>query len=233
LRERLASLPESTLSLGHGMRRWRRFAIGAFIPVFVIVPFVVAGDRFEVWSVQSLRSVAGHSGVVASIIVVLLAADVVLPIPSSVVSTSAGLLLGFGGGLAASAVGMTICAVVGYGLGRSAEPVARRFVGADEGEALDAALRRHGDWLIVMTRPVPVLAESTVILAGLGKVPLARFLCLAVLANIGVSAVYAFVGAFAADVNSFLLACVGALLLPVGPMIWLRRNTRRDRAAGG
>jgi uncharacterized membrane protein YdjX (TVP38/TMEM64 family) len=214
-----------------GRRWWRRITLATVIAAFVIIPFVVVGERLEGWSVQSLRLAAGHPRFVAGMVVALLAADIVLPIPSSVVSTSGGLLLGFAGGFTASVLGMTLCAASGYALGRSAGPFARRLIGADDANAAHGVLERHGDWILVITRGVPVLAESTVILAGLGKVPLRRFLALTVLANAGISAAYAGAGAFAADTSSFLLACAGALMLPIGPMLWLRRQ-RYGRPAG-
>ena len=208
--------------------RWLRAGvIAAIVLTAVLVPFAIAGDRLDVWSLSIVRASASRPALVAATIVVLLAADVLLPIPSSIVSTMSGVFLGFSGGLAASAIGMTIGGVAAYWLGRSAAPRARAFVGASDAQWLDRAFRRYGDWLIVMTRPVPVLAEATPVFAGMGQMPFARFFVLAGVANVGVSAVYAFVGAYAAETRSFLLAFAGAVLVPLGPMLWLRR---RDRA---
>ena len=60
-----------------------------------------------------------------------------------------------------------------------------------------------------------ILAEAAVLFAGMGKMPFTRFILLSTLANLGVSAAYAAIGAFAAGVNSFLLAFAGAMLLPL------------------
>jgi membrane protein DedA with SNARE-associated domain len=104
--------------------------------------------------------------------------------------------------------------LVAYALGARASGAAERFVGA---ESLDRARRladRYGNWTIVICRPVPVLAEATILAAGLVRAPLGRVLLLAGAANLGIAAGYAAVGAFAMRVDSFLLAFVGAILIP-------------------
>ena len=52
------------------------------------------------------------------------------------------------------------------------------------------------------------------LLAGVGRVPLGRFFALVTLSNVGISLAYAAVGAYAAGVQSFLLAFAGAVVLP-------------------
>jgi len=47
---------------------------------------------------------------------------------------------------------------------------------------------------------------------------------LTALSNLGISAVYAAVGAFSSNVNSFLLAFFGAILAPAAAM-WLMNRT--------
>jgi uncharacterized membrane protein YdjX (TVP38/TMEM64 family) len=194
----------------------------------VTLPFVLAGEPIEVRSMDWLWAAAGHPRLAASMVVALLVADILLPIPSSVVSTTGGVLLGFTGGFVASLAGTTGGAVAAYWLGRSAGPWTRRVAKDSGSRELNDALRRHGDWLIVASRPIPVLAESIPLFAGMTRMSFARFFCLATLANIGMSAIYAFVGAFAADVNSFLLAFAAAVVVPLGPMLWLRRASREQ-----
>jgi len=49
--------------------------------------------------------------------------------------------------------------------------------------------------------------------------PMHQFLLLSTLSNLGISAVYAAVGAFSATVNSFLFAFGGSILVPLVAMI--------------
>ena len=59
--------------------------------------------------------------------------------------------------------------------------------------------------------------------------PLGRYMLISTFSNAGISAVYATVGAYSANVDSFLLAFTGAVLLPGLAMLtayWARRNGR-------
>jgi uncharacterized membrane protein YdjX (TVP38/TMEM64 family) len=69
---------------------------------------------------------------------------------------------------------------------------------------------------------VPVLAEASVFLAGLARMPFGRFAWITGLSNLGISAVYAAAGAFAARRESFLLAFAAAVLIPAAAMLAVR-----------
>jgi uncharacterized membrane protein YdjX (TVP38/TMEM64 family) len=67
-----------------------------------------------------------------------------------------------------------------------------------------------------------MLAEASVLFAGISGMPLAQYLLLSTLSNLGISAAYAAVGALSATVNSFLLAFAGSILLPLVAMLLVR-----------
>jgi membrane protein DedA with SNARE-associated domain len=83
---------------------------------------------------------------------------------------------------------------------------------------------------LVLCRPVPVLAEASVILAGVVGAPRRRFLTLTSASNLGIAMVYAAVGAFAMEVQSFLLAFAAALVLPALTMLIARRWNQEKSA---
>jgi uncharacterized membrane protein YdjX (TVP38/TMEM64 family) len=181
--------------------------------VFVIVPFVLFEDRFNAFAEMITRGDTAR-WIVASSIFALLALDVILPVPSSIVSTAAGVLLGFWTGAAIVWFGMMIACVFGYALGARASNVARRFVGDEGLVRAERLVARYGDWTILVCRPVPVLAEASVIFAGIIRAPFARFAWLTAASNLGIALGYAAFGAFSMRVDSFLLAFLGALVIP-------------------
>ena len=73
---------------------------------------------------------------------------------------------------------------------------------------------RHGRWAILLCRPIPVLAEASVVFAGLVRTPLVPFLALTAGSNLGIALAYAAVGAYSMEAQSFLLTFLGALALP-------------------
>jgi uncharacterized membrane protein YdjX (TVP38/TMEM64 family) len=181
--------------------------------VFVLVPFFLFEDRFNAFAETVTRGDTAR-WIVASSIFALLALDVILPVPSSIVSTAAGVLLGFWSGTAVVWSGMMVACVFGYALGARASAVARRFVGDEGLLRAERLVARYGDWTILVCRPVPVLAEASVIFAGIIRAPFTRFAWLTAASNLGVALGYAAFGAFSMRVDSFLLAFIGALIIP-------------------
>jgi uncharacterized membrane protein YdjX (TVP38/TMEM64 family) len=179
----------------------------------VLVPFFLFETEFNALAARMTRTDTA-AWVASTSIFGLLALDVILPVPSSIVSTAAGVLLGFSRGAAIVWTGMMVACVIGYLLGARASGVARRFVGDAGLQRAEGLVRRHGDWTIVLCRPVPVLAEASVIFAGLVAAPFRRFLALTALSNLGIAVGYSAFGAFSMSVDSFLVAFLGALAIP-------------------
>lgn len=198
------------------MKRYLRLTLLLLIVfALIIVPFLFFGEVIDAWVASYLEDASRNKGFAAVLLGGLLALDIILPTPSSIVSTACGLLFGFMGGTLVSLAGMTISCVLGYFLGRWARPVAGRMLGPKELEWLDGMNARWGRWVIVIARPVPVLAEASMLFAGMGRMNALTLFGLSFLANLGISAVYAAVGATAATVNSFILALVGAMTIPL------------------
>lgn len=201
--------------------RWTLFA--AALLAAILVPFALAGEWMDAWSVARLQALAERPAAVAALVVGLLAGDVLLPVPSSIVATLSGAALGVLGGTLATFAGMTAGCLVAYALGRTAGAGAvTRMVGDTEVVRLRVLAGRHGAWSLALTRAVPVLAEASTLLAGAAAMPLGRFLAVTSAANLGIAAVYAAVGAHAADVRSFLLALAAAVGVPLAGWLLVR-----------
>jgi uncharacterized membrane protein YdjX (TVP38/TMEM64 family) len=181
--------------------------------VLVLVPFFLFEDQFNAFAESVTRGDTAR-WLAATSIFALLVLDVILPVPSSIVSTASGVLLGFWQGAAVVWLGMMGACLFGYALGSRATGVARRFVGDDGLIRAERLASRYGDWTILVCRPVPVLAEASVIFAGIIRAPFPRFAWLTAASNLGIALGYAAFGAFSMRVDSFLLAFIGALVIP-------------------
>lgn len=121
-----------------------------------IVPFLVIGELpGERWLSLEPANALRFGAVGAA----LLASDVLLPVPSSIVGTLLGARLGFGLGLLWAWGGLCVGNLLGYWLGRS---VPERFV--------DRLPQAPTLLFLFATRPVPVLAEAAVLTAGVERV---------------------------------------------------------------
>jgi uncharacterized membrane protein YdjX (TVP38/TMEM64 family) len=213
------------------MTRTVRWAlIWVLLVGLVLLPFVLWEERFNRLAAELTRD-GTSTWIVALGIAGLLAGDVFLPVPSSIVSTAAGVLLGFWRGAAVVWGGMMAGCALGYIVGWRGSSVARRFVGEESLERAAGLARRYGDLTIVVCRPVPVLAEATVVFAGLVRAPFARFARLTAYANLGIALGYAGFGAFSLRLDSFLMAFVGALLVPGVILLVSRLTFARRRGA--
>lgn len=201
--------------------RWTLLTLLAL--AVILVPFAIWEEPITRW-VEARIADESSRPLLAAILGGALAADVLLPIPSSLISTAAGYALGLSGGALVSWAGMTVGALFGYALGaKPARNFTRRFVGDAELVRAQAAFGRWGGWALIACRAVPVLAEASVVFAGVAGMSLGRFLALVSLANLAVALAYAAVGALALEADSFLLAFAGAILLPGAMMLLFRR----------
>jgi len=179
----------------------------------VLVPFFLFSDRIDNWITRFL---SGQNGILITAVILsgLLAADIFLPVPSSMISAACGYTLGGPLGLFVSWLGMTAGCLVGYYIGHTSRRVSYFSRKGRVGHA-ELFFSRYGNWALVICRAIPVLAESSVVYAGFCGMALSRFFWMSALSNLGISAVYALTGAFYSGKHSFYLAFVASVLVPV------------------
>ncbi len=202
----------------------RTFVLLTLVLLVIIVPFCLYGTSVNAWTGRLIAQAETHRFTTGALLTLLLAVDILMPVPSSLVSTACGLALGFLGGTLASFLGMTVSSTAGYFIGRYASAPAETLIGKKEVALLDAFHARHGVWVLLALRPVPVLAEASVLFSGLSRQPLPQVLAVTTLGNLAVSAVYAAVGVWGRLSDSFLLAFGVTILLAGMLILWLRRK---------
>jgi uncharacterized membrane protein YdjX (TVP38/TMEM64 family) len=203
----------------------------AIVLMIPVVPFVLWGGELADWTKQWLVS-SPRPGVTAAVVFALLAADIFAPIPSSLVNTLAGSQLGWLMGLLVCWAGMTAGAVLGYVLARTCGPLlARRMAARREYQEVQRASHRWGAVVLVATRGLPVLAEASVLWAGLERLPLPTFLLAILTSNLALAAVYSACGSLAARYEWLPGAVIAAVVLPVVMTLFVRRKMRSTPAA--
>lgn len=155
----------------------------------------------------------------------LLASDLVLPVPGTVVMSALGYVHGpLAGGLAAAA-GSMLAGLGGYGIGRLVgERAARRLLGAVDYEKGRLLFARGGAWMVALSRALPILPEALACTAGLVRMPFARFLGALACGSLPVGFLFAWIGAAGRDAPGWALAF--SLLVPA--LLWTA--ARRWRA---
>ncbi|OQW41452.1 MAG: hypothetical protein A4S12_08720 [Proteobacteria bacterium SG_bin5] len=196
----------------------------------VIIPYVLFGPALETLVLGWLRRASEEPALVATIIALLLASDVVLPIPSSALGVAAGLLLGWLVGAISIWVGLTLGCLVGYAIGRWPGGALVAAVGREESVArLSAVFARRGALTLVLARAVPVAAEASIIAAGAARMRFASFMLATSAANLLVAFAYSCIGALLAiDVTAAAFASTAILALGwwAGRVVTARRRYR-------
>ncbi len=199
----------------------------AVILAIPVVPLVVFGDTMEERFASWLDATLPSSSVVM-LVIGLLVADILLPVPSSVVTTFSGRMLGFWGGTAASWCGMTAGAMIVFGLARACgRPLVQRLTTADELERVNAMAARTGIFVLVLSRPIPVLAEASVLLMATTRLACWRFMAAVSLSNLGIAAAYSALG----DSVKLPIAIAASIALPflvggVARLLWPKPGQR-------
>lgn len=153
---------------------------------------------------------------VAALGVGLLVADVFIPVPSSLVMVAHGALFGAALGALLSVVGSVLAAALGFWIGRRGGPLLDRIMSAEERARGDRLIARHGGLAVVLSRPLPILAETVSILAGTSPMRWSKLLLAATLGVLPPSLLYAITGASAATLDDQVLmfaAVMGAAVL--------------------
>jgi uncharacterized membrane protein YdjX (TVP38/TMEM64 family) len=183
-----------------------------------LIPFLLMGSWFEPWLESLLDGSALETSmpVAFSSVVGILSADILLPIPSSAVCTFAGKQLGALTGTAACWVGLNISAGIGYLLGaKFGRPIAVRFSDEATLQKLEELDKRSSVACLVVCRSLPIIAEASVLLMGMKRLPQGLFWSAVLLSNLGIAAALCWLGSFSAKANWFPLALGISIAIPL------------------
>lgn len=180
-----------------------------------VLPFLFFGGQFENW----LRGVADDppsTAATMALVVGLLSTDILLPIPSSVISTLSGWQLGWWKGTLATWLGMNIGAIVGFALARRwGQPFALWFSKAEDLDRMRDVSDRYGPFVLVLTRAMPVFAEASVLISGIHQLAWRRFLPAVLFSNLGIAVAYSAFGDYAEQHQWLPLALGIAVAVPI------------------
>ena len=147
--------------------------------------------------------------------IALIWADLVLPVPQTVVIAALGIIYGTVLGGLLGSVGLITGGLFGYVLMlTSARRMVKRFVGPQSLNTMESLFERTGAWAIVLTRSLPYsIPEAMVFLAGLAGMPLGRFTAALAVGSVPTAFAFAAIGAGWADEP--ILALGASYVLPI------------------
>jgi uncharacterized membrane protein YdjX (TVP38/TMEM64 family) len=171
----------------------------------------------------------------------ILTIDVLLPVPSSVVMVAHGALFGLVPGAALSLLGGVGATLIAFLLGRRGRPVVERLTTSPQRHRAGRLLSRWGALAVLITRPVPVVAETVAVLAGTSPMRWSVAAVAGAAGTVPPAVLYAAVGASGGTaVEAVLVLGIGMFPLLLAVVAVTRRRSahghgapRAQRGSGG
>jgi uncharacterized membrane protein YdjX (TVP38/TMEM64 family) len=209
--------------------RWWSLAF-AIAATLLITFFIVTAAGVGILTDPTV-AMRGARPLAAVVGVLLLIADVLQPIPTSLVMVAHGALFGVAGGTALSLIGSVAATLTAFAIGRAGNDVVRRFVTPREYDRASALLERWGVVAIAATRPIPILAETTALLAGSSRLTWKETTIAATAGSIVPAVVYAWAGAHTLGTASVALLFGGVIAVTLAMAAVSRFKKRAARPA--
>jgi uncharacterized membrane protein YdjX (TVP38/TMEM64 family) len=119
---------------------------------------------------------------------------------------------------------MTLGGVVAFGLARRwGMPLAERLASKEHLRSMSQATSQQGGWMVLLTRPLPILAEACVLLVGTLQMRWRKFLPALVGSNLVVAGIYSALGQSAGNHGWLPAAVCTSIALP-GLIAWWMRE---------
>ena len=159
-----------------------------FVMTLVCLPFAIFGEDFVLPLLESREKQVGALTLIA---IALLACDSVAPVPATLVIMYLAAKAGWVAGIVGGTIGLCAGVFAAAWIGRSAVGrLAPKFLPEEELTRLRTSLQERLVITLACLRSVPVLAETSVIVAAATGVPVARVFWATVLPNLIVAAIY-------------------------------------------
>jgi uncharacterized membrane protein YdjX (TVP38/TMEM64 family) len=200
----------------------RYLLITALMLAFFLLLFIIV-EALGVPLLTDPTPWMNQGGVVAAVLGVgLLIADVLLPVPSSLVMVAHGALFGVVIGTLLSLLGSVGASLFGFAIGRRGGKWLERVVTHEERVRADDLLSRWGVLAVIVTRPIPLLAETVAIMAGASPLGWGSVLLASFAGSLPAALLYALTGATVVNFESTVLM-FGVVLLIAG-FFWFIGN---------
>lgn len=198
----------------------RLLAIFVLLALLVLIPFGIWGDDFDAWltgdaAVEWLRRFGSWAWAAG---IGLLMADLFLPVPGTAVIAALGYVYGFWIGGLLGAVGSWSSGLLAYGLCRSlGRRAAERIAGRADLERGERWFHgAAGGWLVAWSRWLPVMPEVIACLAGMTRMPVARFAVALACGSVPLGFAFAAIGSAGREWPG--LAILLSAIIP--PVLW-------------
>ncbi len=171
-----------------------------FASTFIIIRLsgVLTVDDVKQWLTNAQQA----SPITVSLIIfTLLFADLFIAMPTLTIIILSGFFLGFSGGFWAAFCGVFMAGTCGYVLSRQFGERFLEFLVKDKKQQrkVKDSFHQYGTVMILLSRALPILPETSACLAGIAKMPFIRFITYWLLSSVP----YLLIATYAGSISSF------------------------------
>ena len=185
------------------------------IPTSLLALFVICSsldipilsDPYEIARDNSLETALLGCG--------LLVSDILIPVPSSLIMTVHGKLFGIWLGTLVSLSGSLGMALLGYAIGLTSGVFINKHISQNEQIRAKYLIKKWGALAIVLSRPIPIIAETVAVIAGMSRLNLIIVIFATLSGAFPMCLVYAVAGYYAAGVKSNLIILTLVILVTI------------------
>lgn len=209
----------------------RTIALVAIVAAFVIGSKLLLENILGISLEPLARSWMVNAGAAgAATVVALLAVDIFIPVPSSVVMVLSGAAFGVLWGSILAFIGSVGGEWLGFELARNyGTALSTRFIGDEaERQRLNRILMKHGAAAVAVTRALPVVMETMSVVAGLSTMKRSTFLAASTIGTLPIVVVYAYAGAKSKEMDSVVPAVVILIAVAAAGWVWYRTRLEND-----
>ncbi len=190
------------------------------LAVLLMIPFLLWDETFtRMFSGDEMVAALRAQGALGWVVgILLLIADVFLPIPGTAVMSALGFVYGPVVGGFVSASGSFLAGMLAYGLCRGlGHGIALKLAGQADLEKGERLFARSGVWIVALSRCLPLLPEVVACLAGLARMSLGRFVVALACGALPVGFVFAGIGSLGEERPGLAIF----LSLAIPPVLWI------------
>ena len=208
--------------------------IGVFALIFALVNLT---GLLSVADIKAYLEQIQHAGKfkIFVIVAVLLASDVFLSVPTILIVTYAGHILGFGWGVLATTLGMLASGTIAYLLCRFSGTKMLRVLIKDKKQIdeVNRIFHRLGFGMLIIARALPMLPEATCCLSGMMKFNFVKFLLYYVFGTLPYAIVLTYLGSISSADNPYPAFIGIGVVYVILYLLWffkLRHTKEQPRA---
>ncbi len=202
------------------------------IPLFLFIFFLMMFILFEysgLLTLEESKELISSSGIYAApVIISLLIVDIILPIPSSVVMIFSGNIYGLYIGSLINLIGSLAAASIAFFIFRSFnDKVTYRLLDKKERASMNRWYLNWGEFLLIISRMLPMLTETISCFAGLTKISFKRFFFVVLIGTVPVALYYAYFGSRYNTFIEFTIPLAAGIIVP--GVFWLIIQQRLNK----